>query len=109
MLVVILLLLVPAAGRGAGLACAPRPPAAQAVTAVAGVACFGLVLALIPAAAHHDLAYLSYLRIDAISAVFLLATSFLYGAVAVYSVGYLARSQGDGQASPGTRGGSTPG
>ncbi len=69
--------------------------AAQAATVVTGVACFGLVLVLIPAAAHHDLAYFSYLRIDAISAVFLLATSFLYGAVAMYSVGYLARSHPD--------------
>jgi hydrogenase-4 component F len=40
-------------------------------------------------AAHHDLSYLSYLRVDAVSAIFLLATGFLYGAVAVYTVGYL--------------------
>ncbi len=41
-------------------------------------------------AAHRDLAYLGFLRADALSAVFLLATGFLYAAVAVYSVGYLA-------------------
>ncbi len=92
MLVVILLLL------GAPFATALvslRAPAAvtQAVTAITGVGCFGLVLALIPAATHRDLSYLSYLRIDAVSAVFLLATSFLYAAVAVYSIGYLARSR----------------
>jgi len=92
MLVVVLLLLcAPFAAALVSL----RAPAriAQAVTAVTGVACFGLVLALVPAASHHDLAYLSYLRIDAVSVVFLLATSFLYGAVAVYSIGYLARSR----------------
>jgi hydrogenase-4 component F len=32
--------------------------------------------------------YLSYLRVDALSEIFLLATGFLYGAVTVYSVGY---------------------
>jgi hydrogenase-4 component F len=92
MLVVVLLLLgIPFA---AALVSFRAPAAvAQAVTAVAGVACFGLVLALIPAVSRHDLVYLPDLRIDAVSAVFLLATGFLYAAVAVYSVGYLARSR----------------
>jgi hydrogenase-4 component F len=63
---------------------------APAVTVVSGVACFALVLALIPGVAHHDLSYLSYLRIDAVSAIFLLATGFLYAAVAVYAVGYIS-------------------
>ena len=62
-----------------------------------GLACLGLVVALVPAAAHRDLGYLDFLRVDALSAVFLLATSFLYAAVAVYSIGYLAH----GRASPG--------
>ncbi len=84
--VVLALLIVPVA---AGLACFALPARAAApVTVVAGVACFALVLAVVPAAAHHDLSYLSYLRIDAVSAIFLLATSFLYAAVAVYAVGY---------------------
>ena len=48
---------------------------APAVTVISGVACFALVLTLIPAVAHEDLNYLSYLRIDAVSAIFLLATS----------------------------------
>jgi len=47
------------------------------------------VLALVPEAAHGTLNYLSYLRVDAVSGVFLLATSFLYAAVAVYAAGYL--------------------
>ena len=62
---------------------------APAVTVVSGVGCFALVLALIPAVAHRDLNYLSYLRIDAVSEIFLLATGFLYAAVAVYAVGYI--------------------
>jgi hydrogenase-4 component F len=94
--VVLLLLILPPAAALVSL----RAPAAlaEAVTAIAGVACFGLVLALVPEAAHRDLGALSYLRIDAVSVVFLLATGFLYGAVAVYSIGYLAPSRRRGEA-----------
>ena len=92
--VVLALLLVPLV---AGIICAILPTrnakAASAVTVVSGVACFALVLALVPTAAHHDLSYLSYLRVNAVSAIFLLATSFLYAAVAVYAVGYLKRHE----------------
>ena len=89
--VVLALLLVPLA---AGIACAVLPArSAKAVTAVSGVACFALVLALVPATAHHDLSYLSYLRVDAVSAIFLLATAFLYAAVSVYAVGYLKQHE----------------
>jgi hydrogenase-4 component F len=85
--VILALLIVPLA---AAIACVVLPgKLAPGVTAVSGVACFGLVLALIPAVAHRDLNYLSYLRVDALSEIFLLATGFLYGAVTVYSVGYL--------------------
>ena len=88
--VILALLIVPLA---AAVICATVPRRmigiAPAVTVVSGVACFGLVLALIPAVAHRDLNYLSYLRVDAVSAIFLLATGFLYGAVGVYAVGYL--------------------
>jgi hydrogenase-4 component F len=85
--VVLALLIVPLA---AGLTCfALAARAAAAVTVVSGLASFALVLAVVPATAHHDLSYLSYLRVDAVSAIFLLATGFLYGAVAVYAVGYL--------------------
>ena len=84
--VVLALLIVPLV---AGLTCfALAARVAAAVTVVSGLASFGLVLAVVPAAAHHDLSYLSYLRVDAVSAIFLLATGFLYGAVAVYAVGY---------------------
>src|SRR3989440_1006891 len=85
--VVLALLIVPLA---AGLACfALAARLAAMVTVVSGLISFALVLAVVPAAAHHDLSYLSYLRVDAVSAIFLLATGFLYGAVAVYAIGYL--------------------
>jgi len=93
--VILALLIVPLA---ASLACALLPGPAKvgpAVTGTCGVASFGLVLVLVPAAAHHDLSYLSYLRVDALSAIFLLATAFLYGAVGIYSIGYL-RHHGHG-------------
>ena len=89
--VILLLLILPFAAAAVSLRAPDR--VAEAVTAVTGVACFGLVLALVPEAAHHDLDYLSYLRVDAVSVVFLMATSFLYAAVAVYSIGYLAPSR----------------
>jgi hydrogenase-4 component F len=84
--VILALLIVPAA---AGLACFALPARmAAGLTVASGLISFALVLAVVPAAAHHDLSYLSYLRVDAVSAIFLLATGFLYGAVAVYAVGY---------------------
>src|SRR5580693_388006 len=59
------------------------------ITIASGIACFGLVLALVPGAAGGAPTYLSYLRADSLSCVFLLATAFLYAAVAVYAAGYL--------------------
>jgi hydrogenase-4 component F len=91
--VILALLIVPLA---AGAACAVLPAkAGPAVTVASGLACFGLVLGLVPDAAHHDLSYLTYLRADALSVIFLLATGFLYAAVGIYSVGYL-RHHGHG-------------
>jgi hydrogenase-4 component F len=90
--VIMLLLTLPA---GAALICLRAPlAAARIVTAACGTASFALVLALVPAASHADIAYLRVLRVDAVSVVFLLATAFLYGAVAVYSIGYLPGGQG---------------
>src|SRR5271170_4924835 len=91
--VVLALLIVPFA---AAVACAVLPgPAARrlapAITVTAGVASFGLVLALLPTVVHHDLNYLPYLRVDALSEIFLLATGFLYAVVAIYTVGYAER------------------
>jgi hydrogenase-4 component F len=74
----------------AALICLRAPLAVGRVaTTACGVASFALVIALVPAAARGDIAWLRVLRIDAVSVVFLLATAFLYGAVGAYSVGYL--------------------
>jgi hydrogenase-4 component F len=83
---VIALLTIPAAAAVASLWLPGR--AAGLVTAVSGIASFALVLTLVPAASHRDVAVLGFVRADALSVVFLLATSFLYGCVAVYSIGY---------------------
>jgi hydrogenase-4 component F len=65
------------------------------LTIASGIASFCLTLALVPDAARHDApAYLSYLRADAVSCVFLLATAFLYAAVAIYAAGYLKGKTG---------------
>src|SRR5487761_1222694 len=72
-------------------------PAGGAVTAICGVACFAAVIALVPAAGRRDVVLGSYLRADALSVVFLLATGFLYAAVAVYLIGFL-RSGGKSRA-----------
>jgi hydrogenase-4 component F len=92
-----LLLTIPLAAALAALVTPAR--VAQAITAVAGLACFGLVLALVPATSRRDLNFLKFIRVDALSVVFLLATGFLYAAVAVYSIGYLGASSHDSAAS----------
>jgi hydrogenase-4 component F len=90
--VVLAILIVPLAAAVACLALPGRAAlrAAPALTVIAGVASFALVLALVPETAHGNLSYLSgYVTADAMSVIFLLATGFLYTAVAVYAVGYL--------------------
>jgi hydrogenase-4 component F len=90
--IVLAILIVPLA---AAVACLIMPGRAAlrmapALTVSAGVVSFALVLALVPEAAHRNLSYLSgYVTADAVSMIFLLATGFLYAAVAVYAVGYL--------------------
>ena len=75
---------------------------AAGLTIASGIASFALALALVPDAARHEApTYLSYLRADAVSCVFLLATAFLYAAVAVYAAGDLKGRTGR------TRAGST--
>ena len=96
--VTLALAIVPFAAAIASLAASPRLTAA--ITMVSGIACFGLVLVLIPAVAHHTLGYASYFRVDAISGIFMLATGFLYAAVAVYAVGYVRKeTEGEDPAS----------
>jgi hydrogenase-4 component F len=89
MLAVLVLILVLPLAATTGCVWAPQRVRAL-ITVVSGLACFGLVIAVAATAAHRDLGYAGVLRADALSAVFLLATGFLYAAVAVYSVGYLA-------------------
>jgi hydrogenase-4 component F len=92
---IVLLLLVLALA--AGLAALRLPAGAAAATsAVTGIACFGLVLSLIPHISRTSLSALGFVRVDALSVVFLLATSFLYGCVSVYSIGYLRTAGGRG-------------
>jgi hydrogenase-4 component F len=86
--VLLLLLTMPLA---VALLCVRAPlPVVRRLTAACAVSCFGLALALVPAAVHGDVTFLRFLRVDAVSSVFLLATAFLYGTVAVYSIGYLS-------------------
>jgi len=85
--VILALLIVPLV---VAVACFLVPAqAAMGLTIASGIACFALVLALVPDATRGAPTYLSYLRVDALSVVFLLATAFLYAAVAVYAAGYL--------------------
>ena len=85
--VILAILVVPLA---AGIACLRAPVlVARWLTAASGAACLGLVFALLPDAARGPLSYLTYLRADALSGVFLLATAFLYALTAVYAAGYL--------------------
>lgn len=62
----------------------------QAATMIAGAAACGCALALMPAAAHGTVASWGFLRADAVSVVFLLATAFLYLVTSIYSIGYFA-------------------
>ncbi|MGA2826195.1 MAG: proton-conducting transporter membrane subunit [Streptosporangiaceae bacterium] len=87
--VIVALVAVPFAAAIASLIAPPR--AGAAITVTSGVASFGLVLALVPAAAHRTLGYGSYVRVDAVSVIFMLATGFLYAAVAVYCAGYVRK------------------
>jgi hydrogenase-4 component F len=74
----------------AAVMCAVVPARlAPFVTVPSGIASLGLVMALVPGVARTDQTEFTYLRADAISVIFLLATAFLYAALAVYAVGYL--------------------
>jgi hydrogenase-4 component F len=90
--VVVALLLV---GFAAALVCLIASPVAMRfVTVVAGIGACVLSCILVPTVASRDVTASSYLRVDALSVVFLLATGFLYATVAVYSVGYVSGAHG---------------
>ncbi|MEZ0367331.1 proton-conducting transporter membrane subunit [Mycobacterium sp. pUA109] len=73
------------------LVCVPAPHRAAAIaTAFTGVASFVFAAVLVTGTADHTVTALRYLRADALSVIFLLGTCFLYAAVGVYSIGYLA-------------------
>jgi hydrogenase-4 component F len=85
--VMVLLVVVPLL---AMLVCAIAPHGVcAAVTALTGTVAFVLAAALVPASSDHTLTAVRYLRADALSVVFLLATCFLYAVVGIYSIGYL--------------------
>jgi hydrogenase-4 component F len=86
--ILIAILVVPFA---AAIICVRAPlRVAQAATVVAGAVTFALSLVLVPGAgARPEGALGNWLRADALSVVFLVATAFLYGATAIFSVGYL--------------------
>ena len=80
---------------------APSGPSAL-TTVLSGTATFGLCLALVPSVARSRgtgtvAALGGWLRVDALSMVFLVATTFLYALTAVFAVGYVAadRRAGD--------------
>lgn len=90
--VLVALLLV---GFGAAVVCLAAPPAVmKGVTVAAGIASLGLAAALVPVTATRDVTAGTYLRADALSTVFLLATSLIYAVVSVYSVGYIEGEHG---------------
>ena len=65
----------------------------QITTIVAGTISFILVVTLLPAAASGTVVSAPFLRVDALSEVFLLATAFLYPVAAIYSVGYFSHER----------------
>jgi hydrogenase-4 component F len=86
--VLVLLVALPLAATIACTAVSHR--VAAALTALTGVATLALAVALVPGALDHTQTALRYLRADALSVVFVLATCFLYAATAIYSIGYLS-------------------
>jgi hydrogenase-4 component F len=63
--------------------------ASRILSVASGTLVFVVSLALIPKVAHAAVTDGSLLRVDSLSMVFLLATSFLYAATTVFAAGYL--------------------
>jgi hydrogenase-4 component F len=61
---------------------------AQAVTVLSGLGCFGLACSLI-GPASQGVVRIGFLRADAVSTVFVIATAFVYACAALYSIGYV--------------------
>ncbi|MFE3946807.1 proton-conducting transporter membrane subunit [Streptomyces sp. NPDC059118] len=88
--VLVLLTLVPLLPAAAALVLPPR--VTQALTLTSGVVCLGLAVTLVPHAGRRDL-HTGFLRADALSTVFVLATAFVYAACAAHSIGYLRHDE----------------
>ncbi|HLI16481.1 MAG TPA: proton-conducting transporter membrane subunit [Acidimicrobiales bacterium] len=72
----------------AAVACWLVPPSAgRALTVTSGAASFALTLLLVPASSVTAAG--GWLRVDALSTVFLVAVSFLYAATGLFALGYL--------------------
>ncbi|AHH19754.1 putative NADH-ubiquinone/plastoquinone oxidoreductase [Nocardia nova SH22a] len=70
-----------------------RVRAAEVSTVLAGLGVAGLAVSLITTVSAGPV-QIGFLRVDAVSVIFLLATGFLYAAAAVYSVGYVRSGHG---------------
>ena len=82
----------------AATVCVIAPPILmRAVTVTAGIAACLFSCALVPTVATRDVTAGSYLRVDALSVVFLLASGLLYATVATYAVGYVTGDHGGHQ------------
>lgn len=64
------------------------------LTVISGVTIFGFSLSLVPIATHVHVVVGTLLRVDALSAVFLVATAFLYATTAIFAAGYLHLERG---------------
>jgi hydrogenase-4 component F len=69
---------------------------ARAATLVAGIASFGLAVALAITVEHGRVLQSAseWIRLDSLGAVFLVATGLLYAATGIFSIGYLGSDQG---------------
>lgn len=97
--VLIAIMVVPLAGTVAAWLAPSRLSALS--TIVSGTVTFGLCLALVPTVAGDRgrgvvPALGGWLRVDALSMVFLIATTFLYALTAIFAVGYVASARDTG-------------
>jgi hydrogenase-4 component F len=90
---VVLVLLVTVPLVPALLALVAPIPVVKATTVGVGIGALAAGIALVPATVHPGGTHVGFLRVDALSAVFLLATAFLYATTAGYAVGYLRHEE----------------
>jgi hydrogenase-4 component F len=70
-------------------------------TMVVGVATFVVAVMLIPQVTHGTVTSAPFLRVDALSEVFLLATTFLYAITSIYTMGYFSRERAEARSEGG--------